>query len=69
MKSVLFLLQILLLSSPSFAQEITISGTVKDMKGEPVPFASVKVKELMKVLKQILAVFTTLQLLMLLISA
>lgn len=44
MKSVLILLQIMLLSTISFSQEITISGTIKDKKGEPVPFASVKVK-------------------------
>jgi TonB-linked SusC/RagA family outer membrane protein len=44
MKSIQLLLLFLLLGSFSFAQEIKISGTVKDSKGDPVPFASVKVK-------------------------
>lgn len=44
MKSALLTL-IILLSCFTFSQEITISGFVKDTKGEPIPFASIKVKD------------------------
>lgn len=45
MNSIKLILLLLFISSVSMAQEIKITGTVKDSKGAPVPFASVKVKD------------------------
>lgn len=43
-KQLLMLLGILLLSVSSFAQTRQVSGQIKDEKGQPIPYATVKVK-------------------------